>query len=73
MGDLWNPFDENNPVYATLAKELKASRYRVRATVLGVIVIGIALSSTGQLRSATAKISPFWGTRVNQFGVIRRK
>ena len=66
MGDLWNPFDANNPVYASLAKELKASRKRTRNGVLILITLGIIATST---QSGLFGING----RVNQFGVIHRK
>ena len=65
MGDLWNPFDANNPVYVKLAKEMKASRKRTRNGFLIVVVIG--------LLSAPALVSGVNGGPVNQFGVIHRK
>ena len=67
MGDIWNPFDNNNPVYGKLAKELKSTRRRGKNTALlvGGLAIVIALSSNGT--------SGFFGKQVNQFGVIRRK
>lgn len=68
MGDLWNPFDANNPVYVKLAKEMKASRRRTRNGVLIVAVLGaMALGPF-----AIEKLPTFNG-RVNQFGVISRK
>ena len=42
MGDIWNPFDANNPVYAKVAKDLKSSRRRVRATFLIVGTLAVA-------------------------------
>ena len=67
MGDIWNPFDANNPVYAKVAKDLKSSRRRVRATFLIV----------GTLAAAYAYNKKPFGTPIfgkpNQFGVIRRK
>ena len=68
MGDIWNPFDANNPVYVKLAKEMEASRKRTRNGFL--IVAGICLS-----QPIYSKRFAFNGVggRVNQFGVIRRK
>lgn len=67
MGDIWNPFDANNPVYAKVAKDLKSSRRRVRATFLIVGTLAVAYAYNKK---------PF-GTALfgkpNQFGVIRRK
>lgn len=67
MGDIWNPFDANNPVYAKVAKDLKSSRRRVRATFLIVGTLAVAYAYNKK---------PF-GTdlfgKPNQFGVIRRK
>jgi len=63
MGDLWNPFDTNNPVYASLAKEMGATRYRVKTGALLLIVAGAILMQ---------QYKPLGGP-VNQFGVIHRK
>jgi len=66
MGDLWNPFDNNNPVYAKLARELDMKRYRVKTGALliaTVLIIGYTQQSN----------LPFLGGRVNQFGVVSRK
>ena len=68
MGDLWNPFDANNPVYVKLAKEMKASRKRTRNAFLIVAVLG-TLTIAPILGEATG----LFGGRVNQFGVITRK
>lgn len=65
MGDLWNPFDSNNPVYAKLAKEMKQSRKRTRN---GFLIVAVIL-----LVSAPPLISSVSGGPVNQFGVISRK
>ena len=66
MGDLWNPFDNNNPVYAKLARELDMTRYRVKT---GALLIGTVLIIGYTQRSNL----PFLGGRVNQFGVVSRK
>lgn len=68
MGDLWNPFDANNPVYVKLAKEMKASRKRTRNGFLIVAVISIMALSPFAVDNL-----PTYNGRVNQFGVIRRK
>lgn len=65
MGDLWNPFDANNPVYVKLAKEMKQSRKRTRNAFL---IVGVLL-----LVSAPPLITNIYGGPVNQFGVISRK
>ena len=66
MGDLWNPFDNNNPVYAKLARELDMTRYRVKTGAL-LTVTAIGLIAFSQRNNTLL------GGRVNQFGVIRRK
>ena len=68
MGDLWNPFDNNNPVYAKLARELDMTRYRVKT---GALLIGTVLIIGYTQRSNLP--DPFFGGRVNQFGVVSRK
>ena len=64
MGDLWNPFDANNPVYASLSKEMGATRRRVRTGALLVIVASLVVAQ---------QYKPLFGGPVNQFGVISRK
>ena len=42
MGDIWNPFDDNNPVYVKLAREMGAKRWRVKTgALLTVTAIGL--------------------------------
>ena len=66
MGDLWNPFDNNNPVYAKLARELNMQRYRVKTgTLLIATVLVIGYTRQSNLFGI--------GGRVNQFGVVSRK
>ena len=67
MGDLWNPFDSNNPVYAKLAKEMKQSRKRTRNGFLLVAVLGAVVLTTYSSQNLS------FNGRVNQFGVITRK
>jgi len=67
MGDLWNPFDANNPVYAKLAKEMKQSRKRTRNGFLLVVVLGAVVLTTYYSQNLS------FNGRVNQFGVITRK
>ena len=72
MGDLWNPFDNNNPVYAKLARELDMKRYRVKTGAL-LTVTAIGLIAFSQRNNASKLSSKIFGGRVNQFGVIIRK
>tara|TARA_B110000211_G_scaffold223362_1_gene273187 strand:+ start:458 stop:661 length:204 start_codon:yes stop_codon:yes gene_type:complete len=67
MGDLWNPFDNNNPVYAKLARELDMQRYRVKTGALLIATV-LVLAAYNQRSNL-----PFLGGRVNQFGVVSRK
>jgi hypothetical protein len=66
MGDIWNPFDNNNPVYVKLAKEMGARRYRVKSGFL--ILAGVVFITAYSQRNLLGI-----GGRVNQFGVVRRK
>ena len=68
MGDIWNPFDANNPVYKKLAKETRIQRSRVRNTVL--VIAGLAI--TYAISQQTVGDGIFGGP-VNQFGMVRRK
>ena len=67
MGDIWNPFDNNNPVYVKLAREMGAKRWRVKTGAL-LTVTAIGLIAFTQRN----RYGPQSG-RVNQFGVIIRK
>ena len=69
MGDLWNPFDNNNPVYAKLARELDMQRYRVKTGALLIATV-LVLAAYNQRSNLP---NPFSGGRVNQFGVVSRK
>jgi hypothetical protein len=66
MGDIWNPFDNNNPVYVKLAKEMGARRHRVKS---GFWILAGAIFITAYSQRNLLGI----GGRVNQFGVVRRK
>jgi len=66
MGDIWNPFDDNNPVYVKLAREMGARRWRVKTGAL-LTVTAIGLIAFSQRNNTLL------GGRVNQFGVIIRK
>jgi len=70
MGDIWNPFDKDNPVYAQLAKDMKTSRRRVRT---GSILTLLAIIVVVQSSPAAIKFNGASGYSVNQFGVIHRK
>ena len=72
MGDLWNPFDNNNPVYAKLARELDMQRYRVKTGAL-LTVTAFGLIAFSQRNNASKLYSKIFSGRVNQFGVIIRK
>jgi hypothetical protein len=67
MGDIWNPFDDKNPVYKRLAKETSIQSKRIRNTV---VVVG--LLAAGYIISKK-QYSPFFGGPANQFGMVRRK
>jgi len=66
MGDIWNPFDDNNPVYVKLAREMGAKRWRVKTGAL-LTVTAIGLIAFSQRNNTLLD------GRVNQFGVIIRK
>lgn len=66
MADIWNPFDQNNPVYVQVAKNMKSTRRRVRA---GFLIVG-GLTAAYMYNK---KVSNMFGVKTNQFGVIRRK
>jgi len=68
MGDIWNPFDTNNPVYVEVAKQTRSTRRRVRAVFLVSGVLGLAYTYRNRNR-----LPGMMGVKVNQFGVIRRK
>jgi len=68
MGDIWNPFDANNPVYAKVAKDLKSSRRRVRA---GFLIVGGLTAA--YLYNKKPFGTSFFGQPTNQFGAITRK
>ena len=69
MGDIWNPFDKDNPVYAKLAKETKQTRKRIRG---GFIILG-TVGLVGLYTQRKWIFKNMAGGPVKQFGVIRRK
>jgi hypothetical protein len=72
MGDVWNPFDPNNPVYVEVAKKTRSTRKRVQKTTLALSGLAIVyyISKSG---AADGWFNGLGNGRVNQFGVIRRK
>ena len=44
MGDLWNPFDKDNPVYVQVAKRTGQTRRKAQRQVLSGIVIVAGLT-----------------------------
>jgi hypothetical protein len=74
MGDIWNPFDANNPVYAKVAKDLKSTRRRVRATFLiaGTLSAAYLMRRQG-FASDNKGIAGIGRVRSNQFGAVTRK
>ena len=66
MGDIWNPFDDNNPVYVKLAREMGARRWRVKTGALLIVTV-LIIGYTQQSNLFGI------GGRVNQFGVVSRK
>ena len=72
MGDIWNPFDDNNPVYVKLAREMGARRWRVKTGAL-LTVTAIGLIAFSQRNNASKLSSKIFGGRVIQIGVIIRK
>jgi hypothetical protein len=71
MGDVWNPFDPNNPVYVQVAKQTRSTRKRVQKTTLALTGLAIVYYI-----SKKGLVDGWYGIgsgKVNQFGVIRRK
>lgn len=50
MGDLWNPFDKDNPVYVTVAKKTKQSRRKAQMQVVSLAVLAVLAVETGRRR-----------------------
>ena len=50
MGDLWNPFDKDNPVYVTVAKKTRQSRGKAQKQVVSVVVLAVLAVEIGRRR-----------------------
>ncbi len=50
MGDLWNPFDKDNPVYVTVAKKTGQTRRRAQMQVASLAVLAVLAIETGRRR-----------------------
>ena len=50
MGDLWNPFDKDNPVYVQVAKRTGQTRRKAQRQVLSGLIIGAILIEAGRRR-----------------------
>ena len=48
MGDLWNPFDKDNPVYVQVAKRTRQTRRTAQMQVAAVLIGGALLIEAGR-------------------------
>ena len=50
MGDLWNPFDKDNPVYVKVAKKTGQTRRMAQMQVASLAVLAVLAIETGRKR-----------------------
>ena len=75
MADIWNPFNENNPVYKQMAKKSDFNKKQIRNTVIvgGILLAGYIASKPSRL-NALPYVSFFGsGPQLDNLGLIRRK
>ena len=48
MGDLWNPFDKDNPVYVEVARRTRQTRRTAQMQVAAVLIGGALLIEAGR-------------------------
>ena len=73
MADIWNPLDENNPIYKRMAKQSRINKKQIRNTVIvgGILLAGYIASKP----SRTPFVGEFFGSgpQLDNLGLIRRK
>lgn len=48
MGDLWNPFDKDNPVYVAVAKKAGLTRRMAQMQVASLVVLAVLAVEAGR-------------------------
>ena len=73
MGDVWNPFDDGNPVYKELAKQTAINRqtWRIAGSIAVLMVIADQMGKRGLFKKAS-RIVGFGAYRYNPYGIIRK-
>ncbi len=73
MTEVWNPFDDGNPVYKELAKQTAINRktWRVIGTIAVAMVVADAMKPDAYTRRVLRKYTGI-GAYNNPYGIIRR-
>ena len=74
MTEVWNPFDDGNPVYKELAKQTAINRktWRVVGSIAAAMLIADQLGNSNSVSRRTLRRTTGIGAYRNPYGIIRR-
>ncbi len=74
MTEVWNPFDDGNPVYKELAKQTAINRktWRVVGSIAAAMLIADQLGNSNSFSRRTLRRTTGIGAYRNPYGIIRR-
>ena len=73
MTEVWNPFDDGNPVYKELAKQTAINRktWRVVGSIAAAMLIADQLGNSNSVSRRTLRRTTGIGAYRNPYGIIR--
>jgi len=74
MTEVWNPFDDGNPVYKELAKQTAINRktWRIVGSIAAAMLIADQLGKSNSLTRRALRRTTGFGAYNNPYGIIRR-
>ena len=74
MTEVWNPFDDGNPVYKELAKQTEINRetWRIVGSIAALMLIADQAGNSNSWSRRTLKKHANIGAYNNPYGIIRR-
>jgi|TARA_B100001758_G_C18370166_1_gene590881 hypothetical protein len=74
MTEVWNPFDDGNPVYKELAKQTAINRktWRIVGSIAAAMLIADQLGKSNSLTRRALRRTTGIGAYNNPYGIIRR-
>ena len=74
MTEIWNPFDDGNPVYKELSKQTAINRktWRIVGSIAVLMVIADQVGNSNSWSRRTLRRTTGIGAYRNPYGIIRR-